>query len=652
MITVIRRSFKTKAFKIFLWTVILTVGGVFGLIELFNIGNKVAWIAKVNKEHVAYADFVRKAEAHQEQLIAFRSQYGESADLLLQAMGLNLDPKVFALDSVIQDALLNQAVREFGIDIDPDYVILKLANPLFVREYLADLIPLGAYDRQGNVDPVLLQQYFHRIGLSMHDFQNLVAQTLQRQLLMQIVAQASYMPEFVLKERFIAEHSQKKFSILTLSLADALQAVKNKPVSENALQSFFDQQNELSHRYVVATKRGGVAWSIDASTYGITVSAQEIDTYYEDNKAKLYVLEAPKIKVRHILFKVTNAVDRESALTKAKNIRAELLKNPNHFEAKAKENGMADGGLLPAFSRGTHELAFDKAAFTLKENGDISEIITTKDGYELLQRVERIPASYKSLQSVEKEIKNTLMQQKFSEQFMKEMRTLGEQVYGSESSLAKLMQEKGAKKQNIEPVTRDNKEWGPVLFGLHQKDDLDAYVDKGVGFVVQLTKIQDAHTPSLSSIKDEVTRDYYEEQAQKELDSMLQKAYAQAKERKDLKDLEQMYHGKLETTSWIAKDKESVADLRKKGIPVNRLFQLENVGSVISSLGERDAYIMRLDAIEPFNQEAFEAKKDGLLNQEEMRLYIMGFVASLFRNAKIETNETINEFNSPTQYED
>ncbi|MCX5921715.1 MAG: SurA N-terminal domain-containing protein, partial [Candidatus Dependentiae bacterium] len=140
MIMAIRRSFKSKAYKIILWIVILAMAGIFTLPELFKMGRTASWIAKINKQKISPSDFMRKATMHQQYMAIFREKYGQSADLILQSMGINLDPQVFAFDAVVQEALLNQAAQKIGIVISPEYVEEKLANPLFVRQELSDLI--------------------------------------------------------------------------------------------------------------------------------------------------------------------------------------------------------------------------------------------------------------------------------------------------------------------------------------------------------------------------------------------------------------------------------------------------------------------------------------------------------------------------------
>jgi hypothetical protein len=47
MITAIRKSFKSKAYKIILWITILALAGVFSLPELLKMGEKSSWFAKV-----------------------------------------------------------------------------------------------------------------------------------------------------------------------------------------------------------------------------------------------------------------------------------------------------------------------------------------------------------------------------------------------------------------------------------------------------------------------------------------------------------------------------------------------------------------------------------------------------------------------------
>lgn len=660
MITAIRRSFKSKIYKIILWITILALAGIFSLPELLKMGEKASWFAKVNAQTVSYNDYMRKSILHEERISALRSQFGPQADIFLSSMGISLNPKIFAQDAVIQDALLDQVVQKLKVHIGSDYIAEKLSNPLFVQQELAEIIPLSAFDQTGAIDPRVLQYYFQRMGLSMNDFEAKVAQILSRRLVLNILGLGIYAPASLVQNRYVLEHASKKFSLLTFSFDRMLQEEKKNVISGEDLKAFFDAQNQQSKRYFVPEKRSGVVWKLDVQNYPIELTDREIEDFYEDNKNKLYIAEPAQVQVRHILIKASTPGDQQKAYEKAQKIHAEIVKDPKQFAVIASKESedksqVERGGLLPWFKRGDKEAAFDKAAFTLKENGAISDVITTSQGFEIIQRVDKKMAVYKTLANVKKDISATLMQQKFGEQFVREMRGIIEHAKSDEHNLPKIMESKGFKAQKVQEIVRDDKNWGKVLFGMRTKNDTDVYIENGAGFVVQLTDIVPAYLPSLDTVKDVVTYDLHEKRAMQKMEKITKEALEKAKTTA-LNVLKDDFHASLATTPFIAKsDSQSLADLKKKQVPVDQLFQLENVGAVGMAFGGRDGYIFKLEEIKPLAQDSLEKQKSEVksaLEQEQSRLFTAGFVASLYRSATIEINQQTNEPVYPIAYED
>lgn len=648
MITQIRKSFKSKAYKIVLWLVILTMTGIFTLPQLFKFGSSGHWAARINGREIPYQEFMRKSAMHQEFLMNLRAQYGEYADAWLQAMGMNTDPRMSAMQELIQEELLNQAAQRSGIYVSTEYVSEKLANPLFVRQELAGLVPAGVLDQYGGINMQILKVYLQKIGLSMADFDEQVSKTVLRNLVAQLVRLAAYSPAFAVKDFYVSHMLRKKFSVLTIAYDDVLEDERENKIPEQELKAFFDTENAQSQRYFVPEKRNATVWHIDPKNYGISVSDQEINSYYEDNKAKKFVQNPAKVQVRHIFIRVANDSERPGSMEKARRIQEELKKSPERFIDLAKEQSddidtARNGGLMPAFSRGEQEREFEKAAFLLKENGDISDVVQTSKGYHLLQRMDKNPATYKSLENVKKEIVDALMPQKFREVFAKDMRALVDETTGIEGALEKALEAKGAKETKVENIMRDDPKWGAILFSLQKNGDVTYNAAQEGGQIVKLTKTAERYLPTLDSIQGTVENDIYEKRAAQKLKKMMKDLRKEAAT-KSFKQLQEETEGSLETTEWLSKeDNDALAALSKRGLPVRSFFQLQRPGSVADALEGKNGYLIRLDEVEPFKAEEFEAKKAEMakeLEMQEMRLYLAGFVASLYRSAKIEQNES------------
>ena len=660
MITTIRKSFKSRIYKVILWVTILALAGLFSIPELLKLGAKASWFAQVNKRAISHNDYMRKTMLHEERINALRAQFGPQADLFLQSMGMSLNPKLYAQDAVIQDALLDQTVHQLALRMSADYIAEKLSNPLFVRQELAEIIPLAAFDQSGNIDPRILQHYFQRMGLTMADFEQKVAEILARRMLLNILNVSAYAPEILVHHRYIMDNARKQFSILTISFERALQEEKKNAISECDLKAFFDAHNEKTKTYFVPEKRSALEWKIDSKDYGIEVTDREVEDYYENNKIQRYVESPAQVQVRHILIKAATPADRHAANEKAQRVRQDAMKDPKQFAIVASKESddkgqVEKGGLMPWFKRGEKEAAFDKAAFTLKENGDISEVIATSQGFEIIQRMDKKMATYKSLASVKKEITAALVAQKFGEQFAREMRGVIENSKSAESGLQKTMEGRGLKAKKISDVLREDKDWGKTLFSLHGKNDADAYIDNGVGIVVQLTEIQKPYLPTLDAVKDIVTYDLHEVRAAQKVQASLKEVFEKAKTH-DLAALKKELNLELTSISLVAKsDTQAVAGLKKKNLPADKLFQLEKIGAIGMSHDGRDGYVYKLDEIESVDNDASKKQKSEARNgleQEQSRLFTAGFVASLYRSATIEISQPSNEPEYPIAYED
>lgn len=660
MITALRKSFHSKIYKVILWITILALTGILTLPELLKVGSSGAQFAQVNKQTVSVNSYMSKLALHEERINALRAQFGSQADLFLRHSGIDSNPKVYAQDAVIQEALLNEAAQKLDIHIGADFIAEKLSNPLFIRQELMELVPLSAFDETGAIDPRVLHYYFKRMGLSMSDFEHSVERLLSRRTVINLIAQGTYAPDWLIMHSTMLQHARKKFSIATLSFDRFLQEAKKTKLSDDQVKAFFDKQNNQSKSYLVPERRSGVAWKIDPKDYGIEVTDREIEDNYENNKLTLYVSEPSQIQVRHILVKVTLPADKAAAYERAKALREQVLKDPKQFGVIAGKESDDKGsiersGLVPWFKRGDKEAAFDKASFVLKENGDISDVIQTKDGYEIIQRVDKKTAVFKPLSSVKKEIKEALAFQKFNEQFAREMRGMVEQSKRGEKDLAALLRSKGGQATPITDIARDNSEWGAILFGLHAKNDADAYIDKDMGYLVQLTDIKAAYLPKLEDVRAKVEENMHEEQAALALKKALKDALEKAKTG-SFASLKEEYNAIITTTPWITQsDTKAVEDLAKKGIPTAQLFQIENAGGVISYDDGRNGYILKLDNIEPLEKTALEKEKKATaaaVEQEQNRLFTAGFVASLYRSATIEISQPSNQPGYPIVYEE
>lgn len=231
MITALRKSFKSRFYKIILWVTILATGGVFSafeMVRLFLGASTSHWVVKVNGKAIDYAVFTRKVADEQERVRMIRMQYGQYADLILQMMHASSNPEVMAVDATIRETLLDQSARHLALAVSSDFMAEKLNDLMFIQKELSDLVPMYVIEAPGVVNMRALRVYLQRNNISMETFEALVIQAIKRHTLGQLVSMADYIPSFELKRQFIKDYVSKRYSVKKLSLLTILNQLKKK----------------------------------------------------------------------------------------------------------------------------------------------------------------------------------------------------------------------------------------------------------------------------------------------------------------------------------------------------------------------------------------------------------------------------------------
>ena len=137
----------------------------------------------------------------------------------------------------------------------------------------------------------------------------------------------------------------------------------------------------------------------------LTVSDDEARKFYDENPAMFKNPE--RVHARHIL------VSGDENLAKVQ----DELKAGKSFDVVAKEYSIdpgsaANGGDLGEFPRGMMVPEFEKAAFALKNPGDVSEPIKTQFGWHIIKLEEHIPESPIPFEQVKARLTQELKDQK------------------------------------------------------------------------------------------------------------------------------------------------------------------------------------------------------------------------------------------------
>lgn len=286
----------------------------------------------------------------------------------------------------------------------------------------------------------------------------------------------------------------------------------------------FQQAEQASVEYVVL--------DLDAVKAGITLSEDDLRTYYKENMNRLAGKE--ERRASHILINANKdapADARTQAKAKAEELLAQVRKAPGSFAEIAKKESQdpgsaPSGGDLGFFGRGAMVKPFEDAVFSMKK-GEISDVVETDFGFHIILlsdiKTPRQPSFEELRPSLEAELKQQQAQRKFAEV----AEAFANGVYEQADSLQPVADKLKLKIQTAEGVTRTPAAGGAgplanarFLEALFQSDSLQnkrntEAIEIGTSVLAagRVTAYQPAMTLPLDKARDQVRAIYIAEKS-------------------------------------------------------------------------------------------------------------------------------------------
>ena len=631
MITEVRGMLKSHVYRIFLWVFLAVL--IFGGMS-FDYSDNKPWVIKVYKEKSTELDY-RQAVANSQR------QYD-----YLKAQGITW-PRTESIEKeVLRHMVTNSLMQHVGQDLNLAIPAMLLHDKL--HEQLASL-PAYFFDAQGQLNVDMLEKL-----IAPRSFDSLLQEMeneVKSNLLYSLINLGSYVAQFEVAAQYTEEFADKTYSILTFSLSKALDKVKEKHVSDENLERFY-KKTEHGDVYKSVEKRAGAYWKFSSKDYGLTISKADIATYYDEHKQSDYLENPAQVQVHRIFFEQKDD-EKNDARAQAQIVHAELQKDPASFAAVAKKIAAAK---LP--SQGSEKTEFfgkdstkydkilvDTAFEQLAQDHDISNVIKTEKGYEILQRVSRKSAKYKPLHEVQSHIEEKLVEEKFAKRFKQDAeRLVGHANYNKEALNSFVEKRKGHKESlGLESKT-------PGLLGMQlfqtDQDQYAVFMMGKEGVLLKCTQVQKRALKPFAEIKSTVSADYYKKQAQQELETIALAAMKDASTM-NLQALAKKYDAHLETAHATYKNGQldQAAILRKPEI-MQKAKALQSAGAMIDAVAATESYLIRLDEVAKTNEKLLEEKKATIETTLASKAKYKGrdsFIASLYRHAKLNSKIEIKE---------
>ncbi|MDI4633487.1 SurA N-terminal domain-containing protein [Pelomonas sp. V22] len=377
-----------------------------------------AGVAKVDGQKISRAEF---DAAHRNQIERMRAQMPTQ------------DPKEFDTPEARQ-ATLDSLIRERVLRATQLKQHLTVTDEKLQAAFLAD--PQLAFLRNpnGSVNRAMLAAQ----GMSVESFMQRLREDLALRQVMG-VGNSSPANQGNAAVAFDALLQQREVQIQQFDAKDF--AANIKP-TEAQLEAFHkDPSNAALFQLPESADIEYLVLDLDQLKKGLKASDEDLRKYYDDNQARYAVPE--ERRASHILIKAdkgASAAERAKAKARAEELLAQAHKAPTAFAELARKNSQDEGsaqngGDLDFFGRGAMVKPFEDAAFALKQQGDISNVVESDFGFHVIQLTGKRGGDKKSFEEVRAEIEGEVLKQLAQKRYTEVAETFRNTVYEQSDSL-------------------------------------------------------------------------------------------------------------------------------------------------------------------------------------------------------------------------
>jgi peptidyl-prolyl cis-trans isomerase D len=480
------QAIRDKAHGIFAWVMLLFVGIPFALWGINNYfdGGKEKPVAVVGDRDI------------------FENDVNRAYQNLVDRMGSSdYDEKQLrheALEQVINLELITQAAHNEGLAV----------SEAEIRDYVQSQL---YFQTEGKFDKDRLKSMLASQGMSPQQFSTQVAGQLLNEQFVRGITDTAILTKRQLDNFYRFRNQERQIEYFTIPLKKADAEIMDKDIQayyqENISQ--FQNPEKVSVEYV--------SLGIDDVSGDFKPTEEDLKTLYEEQKAQYGAPE--QRKASHILIAADMDKEEESkaALAKAEKLRQRLAGGED-FSKLAKENSddkdsAVKGGDLGLNTKEATHPDLAETVFALAQ-GEVSQPVKTKFGYDLIKLTERVPATTKKFEEVRAELEKTFRRNAAENKFYDAKQKLDEMSFEHNDGLEALSKNLNLKIAQTGPFTREageaeaalelfrNAAFAPEVLEGKNSPALEVGSDKV--YVLHLKEHQPATDKPLADVKAEI----------------------------------------------------------------------------------------------------------------------------------------------------
>lgn len=335
------------------------------------------------------------------------------------------------LNGLIDDELLRQYAKELKIDISADQIKSEIVNS-------------EAFQQDGKFSNSLYQQTLRNNGLSADGYAAIVYEGMLFSQIQQAIVDSHF--TVPVQQELLAKLLLQKRQIRLATYSVANEA-KSQTASAEELQTYYNEHKasfvnpeKLTVEYVTFEPK-----DLESK---VQVTDEQVDTYYQANKAK-YTTKG-EAKIAHIqVANEAEANDIVQALAKGEDF-AQLAKAKSQDKLSA-----AQGGDLGWAKAGVFPKAFEDAANAL-DVGKTSQPIKVDNAYHIVKVLERNAETVVPLEKVKAQIVETIRNELLVTDYSNTLREMANAAFENNGSLEAVAKAAGVSVNKTEPFTHDS----------------------------------------------------------------------------------------------------------------------------------------------------------------------------------------------------
>ncbi len=623
MIAIMRKLIHNNAYKVILWIFLLMMAAGSGLIYMGGKTEEKDVVIKVYDLTISDKKFALMLQRTKQQLEMFKMR------------GFNLPNANVQKETVqagISKLLSEQATNDLDLAVSGDHVSQEVTREL-------QHLPAHFFDEHGNLNT---DAFLKAIApMSMQDFMSEIESDAKNKILTTLIDASLYVPKFEQQLYEQSEFADKNYSYCKFSSQKYLPKISDTKPSETLLLKFY-KRPEIAEQFKTAEKRSGKQWVFSPKNYGITITDSEAKSFYDKNKTTLYVVSPAQMQIRSLLITIEPGKEEE-AKAKIQDFKKEADKDSSKFEDMVKKFSedkatASKGGLSDLFTKDDKKMnktVVDTAFEFLGTDGQISSPIKTDRGYELLQRVKKVPAKYKEFGTVSAAIKEQISAEKFKKRFAQDASRVIHTVKYKPEVLTEFVQKYHGTVVDVPLAERKQGIVYTTLFRMEQ-DRYTHIFDKDDGVIVYCQQVEKSVTPALENVKSRLLPLYFNDLATEMMQSELEQALKDA-QNESFDKVAEKYGASVQKAFFkYNQGKNEQSPILEDAEVAAQVKNLQYPGATAAIAMKTDGILVRLDTLNISKigtEEKEQAKK--VMNYIKSYQYKEGFVASLYRIAKL-----------------